>query len=55
MVGTKPSVPLKEVSVKRELTVFSNKFPASGVIFAVVPVLQEKNISVNTKCDLLSK
>ena len=31
----------------------SNRFPARCVVFAVVPVLQEKNISVNIKCDLL--
>ena len=30
-------------------------FLASGVIFVVVPVLQEKNISVNTKCDFVIK
>ena len=36
------------------IEMFSNKFPASGVVFTVVPVLQGKNISVNIKCDLLS-
>ena len=30
---------------------FSSKFPASGVVFAVVPVLQGKDISVNIKRD----
>ena len=42
------------ITIKTNLKMFSNKFPASGVVFAVVPVLQGKNISVNIKCDLLS-
>ena len=41
------------ITLKTNLKMFSIKFPASGVVFAAVPVLQRKNISANIKCDLL--
>ena len=48
-------LPIDESNITHKTNlIFSNKFPASGVVFAVVPVLQGKNISVNIKCDLLS-